>query len=109
MAEYSNLPLWAHGVSAGIVQKNGRWVTHSPMGEVEIAFTGGAEFGVLDHDVTLPGGRVFHNPLRVLRNHDGSEVVFTLYRLADVTRAEFKRDEELVRADLERLRDLLED
>lgn len=104
-----NLPRWAAGLSSGIRQDDGRWVTDSPMGTVEVRFTGPAEHGILDHDVVLPDGAVVHNPLRVLRNGDGSEVVFTLYRLPGVDDADFEQDAATVRGDLARLRGVLED
>ncbi|WP_336659592.1 SRPBCC family protein [Leucobacter sp. USHLN153] len=104
----SNLPRWAAGLSAGIRNEGGRWITDSPMGTVEVRFTGPVEFGILDHDVVLPDGSVVHNPLRVLRNDDGAEVVFTVYRLPGVTDADFARDAAMVRADLRRLRGCLE-
>lgn len=50
-----------------------------------------------------------HSPLRVLRNGEGSEIVFTLYRLPGVSEEEFRRDADLVAADLERLRSILEE
>lgn len=103
-----NLPHWAAGLSAGIRREGDRWVTDSPMGLVEVAFVGPVELGVLDHDVTMPDGSVVHNPLRVLRNDQGSEVVFTLYRLPGVSDDDFARDAELVAADLVRLRDVME-
>ncbi len=103
-----HLPLWAAGLSAGIRLEAGRWITDSPMGTVEVAFVGPVDAGVLDHDVTLPDGVVVHNPLRVLRNDGGSEIVFTLYRLPNVSDEDFEGDAALVRADLERLRSLLE-
>ncbi|MFT4030300.1 MAG: SRPBCC family protein [Protaetiibacter sp.] len=103
-----NLPKWAAGLSSGIRNEGGTWITDSPMGVVEVRFTGGSEFGVLDHDVIFPDGTVVHNPLRVLRNGDGSEVVFTLYRLPNTTDDDYERDAELVREDLIRLRELLE-
>jgi len=104
----ANLPLWAAGLSAGIRLEGGRWITDSPMGVVEVAFCGPVDLGILDHDVTLPDGAVVHNPMRVLRNAEGSEVVFTLYRLPGVAEEEFERDAALVEADLKRLRALLE-
>ncbi|GAA1694571.1 SRPBCC family protein [Microbacterium sediminicola] len=104
-----NLPVWAAGLSAEIRQQDGRWITDSPMGEVEVRFTGEVELGILDHDVVLPDGTTVHNPLRVLANGDGSEVVFTLYRLPDATDAAYERDAAMVRDDLNRLRGLLED
>lgn len=104
-----NLPRWAAGLSSGIRRDGERWVTDSPMGLVEVAFVGPVEAGVLDHDVTLPDGTVVHNPLRVLRNDDGSEVVFTLYQRPGMTDAELAADAELIRADLAALRGILEE
>lgn len=103
-----NLPRWAAGLSSGIRHEHGRWITDAPMGILEVRFTGEIALGILDHDVIFPGGEVVHNPLRVLRNSDGSEVVFTLYRLPGVSDDEFERDASLIRDDLIRLRDVLE-
>lgn len=104
----ANLPQWAAGLSEGIRNDAGRWITDSPMGEVEVRFRPGIEFGALDHDVIFSDGTSVHNPLRVLHNADVSEVVFTVYRLPNVSDEEFDRDAEAVRADLERLRTILE-
>ena len=103
-----NLPRWVAGLAGGIRNQGGRWIADSPMGEVEVDFTGPAGAGVLDHDVTLPDGTVVRNPLRVLRHGDGSEVVFTLYRMPGIADEEFERDAALVAADLQRLREILE-
>ncbi|WP_218974229.1 SRPBCC family protein [Streptomyces sp. NP160] len=105
----AQLPRWAAGLATGIREEDGRWFTDSPAGPVEVAFTGPLEAGVLDHDVTLPDGTVVHNPLRVLANDSGSEVVFTLFHRTGVTEEELRADAELVRADLDRLAALLED
>jgi len=102
------LPEWAAGLSSGIRDQHGRWFTDSPMGAVEVAFVGPVEHGILDHDVTLPDGTVFHNPLRVLANGDGSEVVFSLFRLPGVSDADYAADAETIRGDLLRLKGLLE-
>lgn len=103
-----NLPRWAAGLSTGIRNVDGRWITDSPMGEAEVRFTGDVAQGILDHDVTFPGGEIVRNPLRVVRNGEGSEVVFTLFKSPTVSDVEFERDAALVREDLHRLRDLLE-
>lgn len=107
-AEPRNLPLWAAGLSTGIRNDGGRWVTDSPMGSVEVKFVGPTEWGILDHDVTLPDGTVVHNPLRVLRNNKGAEVVFSIFRRPGMTDAECEEDARLVRNDLARLKTLLE-
>lgn len=102
------MPRWAAGLSAGIRRDGKRWVTDSPVGVVEVAFVGPVGAGVLDHNVTLPDGEVVHNPLRVLRNDSGSEVVFTLYQRPGMSDPDVNADAELIRADLERLRSILE-
>jgi hypothetical protein len=104
----SKLPLWAAGLATGIRQEDGRWYTDSPMGRVEVAFTGPTEEGILDHDVTLPDGTVVHNPLRVVQNEDGSEIVFTLFQRTGMSDEEFRADARQVEEDLARLAQLLE-
>jgi hypothetical protein len=49
-----------------------------------------------------------YNALRVTPNGSGAEVSFTLLRLPDMTEEDFERDAEMVRADLETLKSLLE-
>ena len=104
----ANLPAWAAGLSAGIRQEDGRWITDSPMGVVEVAFTGPVELGILDHDVTLPDGSVVRNPFRVVANDQGSEAVFTLFRRDEKSEADFQSDADAVRGDLDRLAVLLD-
>ena len=53
--------------------------------------------------MTLPDGTVVRNPLRVLPNDAGSEVVFTLFRRPGTTDVAFAEDAALVAADLDRL------
>lgn len=103
-----NLPMWAAGLAAGELSREGEeLVMDSPMGQVRVRFASSNQYGVLDHDVTLPTGVVVHNPLRVLAHPEGAEVVFTLRQL-DLNEEEFDRDEHAVAADLERLRQQLE-
>jgi hypothetical protein len=51
---------------------------------------------------------VIDNPMRVIPNGDGCEVVFTLRRLPDMSDEDFEPDVGLVRADLTRLRRVME-
>ena len=52
-----NLSTWAAGLAHQDVQLvDGQWVVDSPMGRVIVAFAPSNDFGVLDHDVTLPAG-----------------------------------------------------
>jgi hypothetical protein len=103
LRDHRNLPKWAAGLSAGVSEEGDVVISESPMGRVQVRFAGGAEYGIFDHDVTLPDGKTFHNPLRVLKNDEGSEVVFTLYRLPGVTDEAFEKDAATIAGDLERL------
>ncbi|GAB2712320.1 hypothetical protein BKA24_003050 [Microbacterium marinum] len=105
----ANLPQWAAGLSTGIRRDGDRWLAESPMGDVEVSFPGPVEFGILDHDVTLPDGTRFHNPLRVLRNDRGSEVVFTLYRMPGVSDEDYEADAARIEGDLDELAAILEE
>ena len=104
----SRLPEWAAGLGGRVEERDGRWFADSPMGEVEVRFAPENPFGVADHAVTLPDGQVFSNPMRVLPDGDGSEVVFTLRRQPEMTDQAFESDAEAIRTDLATLRRLLE-
>jgi hypothetical protein len=104
-----NLPQWASGLSNSTVEVvDGQWVTDSPMGRILIDFAPANDFGVLDHDVTVPSGQTFHNPMRVMPDGDGAEVVFTLRRQPEMTDADFERDATTIAGDLATLKGLLE-
>ena len=104
-----NLSSWAAGLAQADVELvDGAWVAESPMGRVTIEFAPPNPFGVLDHDVTLPSGEVVRNPMRVIPNAEGCDVVFTVHRRAGVSAADFAADGEAVAADLATLRDLMQ-
>ncbi|GGU97811.1 polyketide cyclase [Streptomyces litmocidini] len=105
----ANLPAWAHGLGSSVEKVGDEWVADSPsLGRVTVRFVPRNELGVLDHDVTFPSGETFHNPVRVIADGTGSEVVFTLRRQPGTSDADFERDAETVTADLIRLKELLE-
>lgn len=71
-----NLPLWAAGLARSEIKKQGdAWVAEAPFGKVKITFAPANNFGVLDHDVELESGVVVHNPMRVVPNGQGSNLV----------------------------------
>jgi hypothetical protein len=78
------------------------------MGRVTITFAPRNDFGVLDHAVTLPSGETVYNPLRVIRDGDGCEVVFTIRQRPEMTDEDFKRDADAVAKDLATLKSLVE-
>lgn len=104
-----NLSNWAAGLADREVQlRDGAWVVDSPMGRVTVEFAPANPFGVLDHDVTLPSGETVTNPMRVVPNGDGCDVVFTVHRRAGMSASEFAADTDAVAADLATLRDLMQ-
>lgn len=104
-----NLPQWAAGLSGTIRRVGERWVAESPMGEVSVRFAPHNNFGILDHDVTLPNGEVVHNPMRVVRNDVDSEVVFTLFQRPGMSQQDMQSDAAQVFEDLVKLKMILED
>ena len=107
-ADPAHLPEWAPGLGRSVENVDGRWFVETPAGCAGVAFVERNEFGVLDHEVTLPSGDVIYNPMRVVPNGDGCEVVFSLRRLPGMSSEDFERDAGLVQADLTRLKQVLE-
>lgn len=93
VSDPANVPGWAPGLARSIEL---------------VDFTPRNDFGVLDHDVTLPSGETVHNPMRVIADGPGCEVVFTLRRQPWMSDEEFHRDAEAVTADLTALKRLME-
>jgi hypothetical protein len=105
----AHLPEWAPGLGTAVENVDGRWFVETSSGRVGFAFVERNEYGVLDHNVTLPSGELVYNPMRVIPDGDCCEVVFTLRRLPEMSDEDFARDAGLVQADLTRLKHVLED
>ena len=106
--QMENLPNWASGLATGIKQENGHWFTESVMGKVRVVMAPRNDFGVLDHDVTLPDGTVVHNAFRVTPAGDGSLLSFVVLRLPGVTIKDLAKDVGHVASDLKALKAILE-
>ena len=103
-----NLPRWVPSFFKSVEQDGVDWVAESPLGRVGIEFVHDNDLGVLDHTITLPSGVRLTNPMRVIGNGGGSELLFTLMQRDDMTDQQFQEDAELVLNDLHVLRRLLE-
>ncbi len=104
----ANLPTWASGLGTSVERVDGQWVAESPMGRVVVAFAPRNDYGVLDHDVTLPSGEIVRNPMRVIADGTGCEVLFTLRRRPEMSEEDLARDAHAVSADLAALKRVLE-
>jgi hypothetical protein len=103
-----NLPKWAQGLGQSVRKQGPDWMVDTPQGPMKIRFADKNRFGVMDHYVTTPAGVEVYVPMRVLANGSGSEVIFTLFRLPDMSDEKYAEDMRLVDRDLRALKDLLE-
>lgn len=103
-----NLPRWATGLAQSEFTREGdSLLVHSPMGRVTVRFVARNDYGILDHDVTLPSGTTVNNPVRVVAHPHGAEVLFSV-RQIELSDDEFDRDTKMVEEDLKRLKELVE-
>ena len=78
-------------------------------GSVTIDVTERNNFGILDHFVKLSSGAVIFVPMDVIKNGEGSEVIFTLFETADMPDDKFAEDAKSVKHDLNILKNLVEE
>ena len=108
-ADPANVPVWASGLGSSVELVDGQWIAQSPMGRVAIAFAPRNDFGVLDHEVTLPSGERVLNPMRVIPDGPSAcEIIFTVRRQPGTSDEKFARDANTVAADLATLKRVLE-
>jgi hypothetical protein len=102
-------PRWARSTFQSIRQLNGKWVAETTQSSVTIDLTERNNFGILDHYVKLPSAAVIYAPMRVIKNGDGSEVIFTLFQPVDMSDDKFAEDAKSVEQDLNTLKKLMEE
>ena len=102
------LPLWVPSFCKSVELVGSEWVVQSPAGRAVFTFVHPNELGVLDHTVELPSGFKLVNPMRVIPNGDGSEILFTLFQHEGMSDQQFQEDAAQVLSDLHSLRRLLE-
>ena len=103
-----HLPEWAPGFAKSVHETDDGWSVETADGAVGIAFAAENTFGVVDHRVTDDRGFDDLNPMRVIANGDGSEVLFTLFQPSGTTAGQFRRDLATVASDLQVLKRVLE-
>lgn len=108
LSDPENIPAWAPGLCTSIERTGGEWVATTPQGPVTIRFVEQNELGVLDHYVRLSPEVEILNPMRVVPNGKGSELVFTLFQHAGMSEEQFTIDAGLVEGDLGRSKAILE-
>jgi hypothetical protein len=87
-----NLPKWARAFCRSVRRSEGDWIVETSDGPMRITFVEQNEFGVLDHSVSPAPGLEILNPMRVVPNGSGSEVIFTLFQSPDMSEEEYSED-----------------
>ena len=103
-----NLPRWAPGFCRSVRRSEQGWQVEAADGLYLLRFAERNPFGILDHTVRTPAGLEILNPMRVIANGRGSEVLFTLFRAAGTSEEQQARDARLVENDLRNLKRILE-
>jgi hypothetical protein len=103
-----NIPLWVEFIQSMTQKSEHIWNAETDLGSLQIEFPPKNLFGIMDHIVILPDGSTVINPMRVITNGTGSELVFTLFWMPNRTEKEFKQDAKLVEIDLNKIKTLLE-
>ncbi|SIT48056.1 conserved hypothetical protein [Paraburkholderia piptadeniae] len=100
---------WASGLGKPLRGEGSLWTFESADGRpVTVRFTPHNPYGVLDHYVMTEHGDEIYIPMRVIANGDGTEVLFTLLRTADMSDARFAADAQWVERDLAALKRFLD-
>jgi hypothetical protein len=102
-----NFARWSEFLTAMRPEQD-HWIAATPLGDVHIRFAERNDVGVMDHYVTTASGATVYVPLRVVSNGEGAEVLFTIFRLPEMTDEQFEADVGLVSKDLSNLRRVLE-
>lgn len=103
-----NFPTWVTSFCRSVRRAGDEWIVETTQAPVKLRFAAKNDLGVLDHYVTVAAGREILVPMRVIPNASGSEVLFTLFRLPEMSDDEYARDLGMVEADLRTLKDVLE-
>jgi hypothetical protein len=84
------------------------WIATTAQGPVSVRFVEQNALGVLDHYVRVDPAPEALNPMRVVPNGSGCELMFTLFQRPGMNDEQFAADAGLVQADLDRARAILE-
>lgn len=88
-ANPENLPTWASGLSKSKLVKHGdAWIAESPIEKVKVQFAAPNSFEIVDHD--------------------GSEVIFTVFRQDKMSDEDFAKAVAAIKKDLESMKRKLE-
>jgi carbon monoxide dehydrogenase subunit G len=89
-----NFTKWASGLAKGLTKSGDEWIAETPEGPMRVKFSPKNSFGILDHSVFPRPDFEVHIPMRAIANGSGTEVIFTLFRLPEMSDEKFLADVE---------------
>jgi hypothetical protein len=108
VSNLENLPRWASSTFPSIKEVKGEWFVDTPKGQNKVMLAERNNFGILDHQVKLTSGIEVYIPMRVVKNDDGSEMIFTVFQTPEMTDERFAEDIKTVEKDLNLLKTIIE-
>lgn len=103
-----NFAKWVSGLGKSLQKVGGEWIAETPDGQIKVKFSAPNTFGILDHWVSPAPDVEIYIPMRIIANGEGSELIFTLFRLNTMSDEKFEADADWVMRDLMALKKLLE-
>jgi len=104
LVDVHNWTTWAPWIRSVSRSSARGWMFDTDAGPMSVHFVEPNALGVLDHEVTLASGVRVLNPMRVLANGSGSELVMVVFQSPEASTEEFERDVQAVRDDLTRIK-----
>jgi hypothetical protein len=108
-----NFSRWAKMACRSIKLLNGEWIAETPQGQAKVRITERNDLGILDHYVRLLSSPNIDEdvfvPMRIVQNGDGSEVIFTVFQLPDMSEDKYAEDIKMVEQDLQNLKRTIEE
>jgi hypothetical protein len=105
-----NFPKWATAFCLSFqksIEEN-KWIIDTPNGQATIRFAEKNKFGIVDHFVSPSPNFEIYIPMRIVTNNLGSEVMFTIFRLPNMSDDQMAKAIDLVEKDLNNLKQIME-
>jgi hypothetical protein len=104
LTDMENWKTWAPWVQSVTRLSEGGWSLETRDGAMTVRFVEPNSFGVLDHQVTVASGLTVLNPMRVVPNGTGSELVMVVIQSPEMSPDQFDQDVQAVTDDFARLK-----
>ncbi len=106
--DLENLPQWAPAFALAISREGEDWTIETEQGKMTIRMCAKNKLGVLDHTIFPTPDVKIDVPMRVVKNGEGSEIIFTIFQYEGMSDEQFLKDAGFVERDLNSLKSILE-